>query len=106
MGDFCNLRCFKSRYVGIEEINKTKKYRIESVYYEFSVLKIVDEYTHEQYEKIVALNSKWSDYDFDKIDGYIYFVDLEKELVPPELTPADRKRFIEYLKKEIEVVNK
>ncbi|WP_234403089.1 hypothetical protein [Ligilactobacillus agilis] len=106
LGDFCNLRCFKSRYVGIEEINKTKKYRIESVYYEFSVLKIVDEYTHEQYEKIVALNSKWSDYDFDKIDGYIYFVDLEKELVPPELTPADRKRFIEYLKKEIEVVNK
>lgn len=106
MGDFCNLRCFKSRYFGIEEINKTKKYRIESVYYEFSVLKIVDEYTHEQYEKIVALNSKWSDYDFDKIDGYIYFVDLEKELVPPELTPADRKRFIEYLKKEIEVVNK
>ncbi|UNL43581.1 glycine reductase [Ligilactobacillus agilis] len=70
------------------------------------MLKIVDEYTHEQYEKIVALNSKWSDYDFDKIDGYIYFVDLEKELVPPELTPADRKRFIEYLKKEIEVVNK
>lgn len=30
----------------MEEINKTKKYRIESVYYEFSVLKIVDEYTH------------------------------------------------------------
>ncbi len=42
----------------MEEINKTKKYRIESVYYEFSVLKIVDEYTHEQYEKIAALNSK------------------------------------------------
>ena len=90
----------------MEEINKTKKYRIESVYYEFSVLKIVDEYTHEQYEKIAALNSKWSDYDFDKTDGYIYFKDLEKELVPPELTPADRKRFIEYLEKEIEVVNK
>lgn len=78
----------------MEEINKTKKYRIESVYYEFSVL------------KIAALNSKWSDYDFDKTDGYIYFDDLEKELVPPELTPADRKRFIEYLEKEIEVVNK
>lgn len=69
----------------MEEINKTKKYRIESVYYE---------------------NSKQSDYDFDKTDGYIYFDDLEKELVPPELTPADRKRFIEYLEKEIEVVNK
>ena len=40
----------------MEEINKTKKCRIESVYYEFSVLKIVDEYTHEQYEKIAALN--------------------------------------------------
>lgn len=69
----------------MEEINKTKKYRIESVYYE---------------------NSKQSDCDFDKTDGYIYFDDLEKELVPPELTPADRKRFIEYLEKEIEVVNK
>ena len=69
----------------MEEINKTKKYRIESVYYE---------------------NSKQFDYDFDKTDGYIYFDDLEKELVPPELTPADRKRFIEYLEKEIEVVNK
>ena len=35
-----------------------------------------------------------------------YFDDLEKELVPPEHTPADRKRFIKYLEKEIEVVNK
>ena len=89
----------------MEEGNKGKRFRIESVYYEFSVLKIVDEYTHEQYEKIASLNSKWSDHDFDKTDGYIYFDDLEKELVPPELTPADRIRFIEYLEKEIEVVN-
>ena len=36
----------------MEEGNKGKRFRIESVYYEFSVLKIVDEYTHEQYEKI------------------------------------------------------
>ena len=35
----------------MEEGNKGKRFRIESVYYEFSVLKIVDEYTHEQYEK-------------------------------------------------------
>ncbi|MBM6772517.1 glycine reductase [Ligilactobacillus agilis] len=56
--------------------------------------------------KIDDLLSYWSDYNFDKTDGYIYFDDLEKELVPPELTPADRKRFIEYLEKEIEVVNK
>ena len=56
--------------------------------------------------KIDDLLSYWSDYNFDKTDGYIYFDDLEKELVPPELTPADRKRFIEYLEKGIEVVNK
>ena len=30
------------------------------------------------------------------------FDDLEKELVPSVLTPADRKRFIDYLKKEID----
>ena len=64
-----------------------------------------DDYSQEQHEEIVALVGKWSSFDLDKTDAYIYFDDLEKELVPSVLTPADRKRFIDYLKKEIEVVN-
>ncbi|WP_278914905.1 glycine reductase [Ligilactobacillus agilis] len=90
----------------MEEINKTKKYRIESVYYEFSGREVTDNYSEQASIKIIDFISDWSDINFDKTDGYIYFDDLEKELVPPELTPADRKRFIEYLEKEIEVVNK
>lgn len=90
----------------MEEINKNKKYRIGSVYYEFSGREIKSGYPDNVFLKIDDLLSYWSDYNFDKTDGYIYFDDLEKELVPPELTPADRKRFIEYLEKEIEVVNK
>ena len=64
-----------------------------------------DDYSQEQYEEIADLVGKWSSFDLDKTDAYIYFDDLEKELVPSVLTPADRKRFIDYLKKEIEVVN-
>ena len=90
----------------MEEINRTKKYRIGSVYYEFSGREIKSEYSDNVFLKIADLLSYWSDVNFDKTDGYIYFDDLEKELVPPELTPADRKRFIEYLEKEIEIVNK
>ena len=90
----------------MEEINKTKKYRIESVYYEFSGREVTDNYSEQASIKIIDFISDWSDINFDKTDGYIYFDDLEKELVPLELTPADRKRFIEYLEKEIEVVNK
>ena len=77
----------------MEEINKNKKYRIGSVYYEFSGREIKSGYPDNVFN-------------FDKTDGYIYFDDLEKELVPPELTTTDRKRFIEYLEKGIEVVNK
>ena len=90
----------------MEEINKTKKYRIESVYYEFSGREVTDNYSEQASIKIIDFISDWSDINFDKTDGYIYFDDLEKELVPLELTLADRKRFIEYLEKEIEVVNK
>lgn len=90
----------------MEEINKNKKYRIGSVYYEFSGREVTDTYSEIASIKIIDFISDWSDINFDKTDGYIYFDDLEKELVPPELTLADRKRFIEYLEKEIEVVNK
>ena len=90
----------------MEEINKNKKYRIGSVYYEFSGREIKGKYSDDVFFKIVALLNYWSDVNFDKTDAYIYFDNLEKELVPPELTPTDRKRFIEYLEKEIEVVNK
>ncbi|MDK6809417.1 glycine reductase [Ligilactobacillus agilis] len=65
-----------------------------------------DDYTLEQNEKIMKLNDKWVCHDFDKTDGYIYFDDLAKELIPPELTLADKKRFREYLEREIEIVNK
>lgn len=67
---------------------------------------MTDTYSEIASIKIIDFISDWSDINFDKTDGYIYFDDLEKELVPPELTPADRKRFIEYLEKGIEVVNK
>lgn len=90
----------------MEEINKNKKYRIGSVYYEFSGREVIDTYSETDSVKIMDLINYWSDINFDKTDAYIYFDDLEKELIPPELTPADRKRFIEYLEKEIEVVNK
>ncbi|WP_270311823.1 hypothetical protein [Ligilactobacillus agilis] len=39
----------------------------------------------------MKLNDKWVCHDFDKTDGYIYFDDLAKELIPPELTLADKK---------------
>ena len=90
----------------MEKSNKNKKYRIGSVYYEFSGREVKDSYSQLDLANMSELIDKWSDYDFDKTDGYIYFDDLEKELVPPELTPAERKRFIEYLEKGIEVVNK
>lgn len=67
---------------------------------------MTDTYSEIASIKIIDFISDWSDVNFDKTDAYIYFDDLEKELVPPELTPADRKRFIEYLEKGIEVVNK
>ncbi|KLA44791.1 glycine reductase [Ligilactobacillus ruminis] len=89
----------------MEERNRNKRFRIESVYYESSMLEPRDDYSQEQYEEIADLVGKWSSFDLDKTDAYIYFDDLEKELVPSVLTPADRKRFIDYLKKEIEVVN-
>ena len=89
----------------MEERNRNKKFRIGSVYYESPMLEPKDDYSQEQHEEIVALVGKWSSFDFDKTDAYIYFDDLEKELVPSVLTPADRKRFIDYLKKEIEAVN-
>ena len=89
----------------MEERNRNKRSRIGSVYYESSMLEPKDDYSQEQHEEIVALVGKWSSFDFDKTDAYIYFDDLEKELVPSVLTPADRKRFIDYLKKEIEIVN-
>ena len=89
----------------MEERNRNKRFRIGSVYYESSMLEPKDDYSQEKHEEIVALVGKWSSFDFDKTDAYIYFDDLEKELVPSVLTPADRKRFIDYLKKEIEVVN-
>lgn len=90
----------------MEERNRNKKFKVGSVYYEFSGREVKDSYSQLDLANMAKLMDKWSDYDFDKTDGYIYFDDLEKELVPPELTPADRKRFIEYLEKEIEVVNK
>ena len=90
----------------MEKSNRNKKYRIGSVYYEFSGREIKDKYSQTELEEIMHFLSYWSDINFDKTDAYIYFDDLEKELVPPELTPADRKRFIEYLEKGIEVVNK
>lgn len=90
----------------MEGKNRSKKFKIGSVHYEFSGREIKDKYSQAELEKIMHFLSYWSDINFDKTDAYIYFDDLEKELVPPELTPADRKRFIEYLKKEIEVVNK
>lgn len=90
----------------MEGKNRSKKFKIGSVYYEFSGREIKDKYSQAELEKIMHFLSYWSDINFDKTDGYIYFDDLEKELVPPELTPADRKRFIEYLEKGIEVVNK
>ena len=40
-----------------------------------------DDYSQEQYEEIADLVGKWSSFDFDKTDAYIYFDDLEKELV-------------------------
>ena len=89
----------------MEERNRNKKFRIGSVYYESSMLEPKDDYSQEQHEEIVALVGKLRSFDFDKTDAYLYFDDLEKELVPSVLTPADRKRFIDYLKKEIEVVN-
>ncbi|WP_270625771.1 glycine reductase [Ligilactobacillus ruminis] len=89
----------------MEERNRNKRFRIESVYYESSMLKPRDDYSQEQYEEIADLVGKWSSFDFDKTDAYIYFDDLEKELFPSALTSADRKRFIDYLKKEIEAVN-
>lgn len=90
----------------MEEKNRNKKLKIGSVYYEFSGREIKDKYSQTELEKIMHFLGYWSDINFDKTDGYIYFDDLEKELVPPELTPTDRKRFIEYLEKGIEVVNK
>ena len=89
----------------MEERNRNKRFRIGSVYYESSMLEPKDDYSQEQHEEIVALVGKWSSFDFDKTDAYIYFDDLEKELFPSALTSADRKRFIDYLKKEIEAVN-
>ena len=89
----------------MEERNRNKRFRIESVYYESSMLEPRDDYSQEQYEEIADLVGKWGSFDLDKTDAYIYFDDLEKELVPSVLTPADRKRFIDYLKKEIEAVN-
>lgn len=89
----------------MEERNRNKRFRIELVYYESSMLKPRDDYSQEQYEEIADLVGKWSSFDFDKTDAYIYFDDLEKELFPSALTSADRKRFIDYLKKEIEAVN-
>ena len=65
------------------------------------MLESKDDYSLEQQEEIVALVSKWSSFDLDKTDAYIYFDDLEKELVPSVLTPADRKRLIDYLKKKL-----
>ena len=89
----------------MEERNRNKRFRIGSVYYESSMLEPKDDYSQEQYEEIADLVGKWSSFDFDKTDAYIYFDDLEKELFPSALTSADRKRFIDYLKKEIEAVN-
>lgn len=65
------------------------------------MLESKDDYSLEQQEEIVALVSKWSSFDLDKTDAYIYFDDLEKELVPSVLTSADRKRLIDYLKKKL-----
>jgi len=84
----------------MEEANRNKKYRVSSVYYEFSGREIKVDYSDSDILKISGVINKWSDCDFD-----IYFDDLERELVPPELTIADRKRFIEYLKKGIGIVN-
>ena len=89
----------------MEERNRNKRFRIESVYYESSMLEPRDDYSQEQYEEIADLVGKWVSFDLDKTDAYIYFDDLEKELVPSVLTPAYRKRFIDYLKKEIEAVS-
>lgn len=90
----------------MEEVNKNKKYRIDSVYYEFSRREIKGGYSDNVFLKIDAFLNYWSDVNFDKTDAYIYFDDLEKELVPPELTPTDRKRLIKHLENKIEVVNK
>lgn len=62
----------------MEERNRNKKFRIGSVYYESSMLEPKDDYSQEQHEEIVALVGKWSSFDFDKTDAYIYFDDLEK----------------------------
>lgn len=39
-----------------------------------------DDYSQEQYEEIADLVGKWSSFDLDKTDAYIYFDDLEKEI--------------------------
>ncbi len=62
----------------MEEINKNKKYRIGSVYYEFSGREVTDTYSETDSVKIMDFLNYWSDINFDKTDAYIYFDDLEK----------------------------
>ncbi|MEQ2869801.1 hypothetical protein [Ligilactobacillus ruminis] len=64
----------------MEERNRNKRFRIESVYYESSMLEPRDDYSQEQYEEIADLVGKWSSFDLDKTDAYIYFDDLEKRI--------------------------
>ncbi|WP_025022320.1 hypothetical protein [Ligilactobacillus hayakitensis] len=91
----------------MEEKNKNKKYRIHSVDYEWALHSDAinnDSYTYWEIESIVDFMTDWYCCDFDKTDAYDYVDDIE-ELVPPELTDSDRKRFIEYLNKYIEKMN-
>lgn len=46
----------------MEERNRNKRFRIESVYYESSMLEPRDDYSQEQYEEIADLVGKWSSF--------------------------------------------
>ena len=92
----------------MEERNKNKKYRISSVDYEWTLhSQLINDGSYSLLERrsIVDFIGKWYCFDFDKTDAYVYIDDIEKELVPPELTDSDRKRFLEYINKYIEKMN-
>ncbi|KRM19203.1 hypothetical protein FC40_GL000503 [Ligilactobacillus hayakitensis DSM 18933 = JCM 14209] len=91
----------------MEERNKNKKYRINSVEYAGTITSgiIKGSYTFWEQASIKDFVGKWECFDFDKTDAYVYIDDIEKELVPPELTDSDRKRFLEYINKYIEKMN-
>ena len=90
-----------------------KWYRISPVDYENAGAKSVikDKYHYQEIGEIINFMGDWFDFPlgFDEkhkevgyspVDAYIYFDSID-ELVPPMLTPADKKRLIAEIKKHL-----